>query len=88
MRAAITNIGTIVSGDWRFPFVQGDTIITLGEKIGSVGTTPSRDVQGCEVVIDADGASRGAHVNRPDSRGRTSGPAERKADEVRHCKIP
>jgi enamidase len=38
MRAAITNIGTIVSGDWRSPFVQGDTIITLDEKIESVGT--------------------------------------------------
>jgi enamidase len=57
MRAAITNIGTIVSGDWRSPFVQGDTIITLDEKIESVGTASSRDVQGCDVVIDADGAT-------------------------------
>src|SRR5580704_14890394 len=57
MRAGITNIGTIVSGDWRSPFVQGDTIITLDEKIESVGTASSRDVQGCDVVIDADGAT-------------------------------
>src|SRR6516162_5419207 len=57
MRVAITNIGTIVSGDWRSPFVQGDTIITLDERIESVGTASSRDVQGCDVVIDADGAT-------------------------------
>jgi len=57
MRAAIANIGTIVSGDWRSPFVQGDTIITLDEKIESVGTASSRDVQGCDIVIDADGAT-------------------------------
>src|SRR5215471_3437491 len=57
MRLAITNIGTIVSGDWRSPFVLGDTIITLDEKIESVGTASARDVQGCDVVIDADGAT-------------------------------
>jgi enamidase len=57
MRIAITNIGTIVSGDWRSPFVLGDTIITLDEKIESVGTASARDVQGCDVVIDADGAT-------------------------------
>ncbi len=33
MRLAITNIGTIVSGDWRAPLVQGDTIITAGAEI-------------------------------------------------------
>jgi enamidase len=27
MRVAITKIGTIVSGDWRQPFVPGDTVI-------------------------------------------------------------
>src|SRR5262245_43392963 len=57
MRLAIINIGTIVSGDWRSPFVQGDTIITLDEKIESVGTASARDVQGCDVVIDAGGAT-------------------------------
>jgi hypothetical protein len=33
-----SNIGTIVSGDWRSPFVLGDTIITLDEKIESINT--------------------------------------------------
>src|SRR6266849_5070203 len=57
MRLAITNIGTIVSGDWRAPLVQGDTIITLGARIETVGVASGREVQACDVVIDADGAT-------------------------------
>src|SRR5215469_9150868 len=55
MRLAITNIGTIVSGDWRSPLVQADTIITLDAKIETVGVASAREVQACDVVIDADG---------------------------------
>src|SRR5882762_9453053 len=57
MRLAITNIGTIVSGDWRAPLLQGDTIITVGAKIEIVGVASGREVQACDVVIDADGAT-------------------------------
>ena len=57
MRLAITNIGTIVSGDWRAPLLQGDTIITLGTKIETVGVVSAREVQACDVVIDADGTT-------------------------------
>jgi enamidase len=57
MRLAITNIGTIVSGDWRAPLVQGDAIITLGAKIETVGVASAREVEACDVVIDADGAT-------------------------------
>src|SRR5712671_5534736 len=57
MRVAITNIGTIVSGDWRTPLLQCDTIITLGAKIETVGVASAREVQACDVVIDADGAT-------------------------------
>jgi enamidase len=57
MRLAITNIGTILSGDWRAPLVQGDTIITAGGKIETVGAASGREVQACDVVIDADGAT-------------------------------
>jgi len=57
MRVAITNIGTIVSGDWRTPLVQGDTIVTLGAKIETVGVVPAGEVQACDVVIDADGTT-------------------------------
>jgi enamidase len=54
MRVAIANIGTIVSGDLAAPFVAGDTIITEGERIVAVGTAPAREVEACDVVIDAD----------------------------------
>jgi enamidase len=57
MRLAITNIGTIVSGDWRDPFAAGDTIIAVDGQIRTVGTASSSDVQACDVVIDADGAT-------------------------------
>jgi enamidase len=55
MRVAITNIGTIVSGDWRAPLVPGDTIITQDDKIASVGTASARDAESCDVFIDAGG---------------------------------
>jgi enamidase len=57
MRLAIINIGTIISGDWRAPLVQGDTIITAGAKIETVGVASGREVEACDVVIDADGAT-------------------------------
>ena len=57
MRLAIINIGTIVSGDWRAPLVQGDTIITAGAKIETVGVASGMEVEACDVVIDADGAT-------------------------------
>jgi enamidase len=57
MRVAITNIGTIVSGDWRAPLVPGDTIITQDEKIASVGTASASEVEACDVVIDAGGTT-------------------------------
>src|SRR5882724_8867370 len=57
MRLAVTNIGTIVSGDWRAPLVGGDTIITRDAKIETVGAASASDVAACDVVIDADGAT-------------------------------
>jgi enamidase len=57
MRLAVTNIGTIASGDWRAPLARGDTIITLGARIETVGTASARQVDACDVVIDADGAT-------------------------------
>jgi enamidase len=54
MRLAIVNLGQIVSGNWRTPFVAGDTIIVHGERITSVGAAPA-DVDTADVVIDADG---------------------------------
>jgi enamidase len=57
MRLAVSNIGTIVSGDWREPFVTGDTIVTSGSTIESVGVASTREIETCDVVIDADGAT-------------------------------
>ena len=33
MKLAIVNLGQIVSGNWRDPFVAGDTILTDGDRI-------------------------------------------------------
>jgi len=55
MKVAIVNLGRIVSGDWRDPFAAGDTIITEGELIVSVGTASAAAVENADVVIDAGG---------------------------------
>jgi enamidase len=57
MRVAVTNIGTIVSGDWRHPLARGDTVIADNGKFVSVGTASAGEVERCDVVIDADGAT-------------------------------
>jgi enamidase len=54
VRVAIANIGVIVSGDWRAPFVAGDSIICEEGRIVAVGTASPREVESCDVVIDAD----------------------------------
>src|SRR5689334_1622351 len=56
MRTAIVNLGVIVSGDWREPYVKGDSILMQDGKISAVGTVAAKDVEQCDVVIDADGA--------------------------------
>src|SRR5215510_1657871 len=55
MKVAIVNLSQIVSGYWREPFVQGDTIIVDGEKIASVGTASAVATEAADVVVDADG---------------------------------
>src|SRR6266852_1918763 len=57
MRIAIVNIGSIVSGDLEKPLAAGDTIVTDSDQIVSVGTAAARDVEACDVIIDADGAT-------------------------------
>jgi enamidase len=54
MRIAIVNIGAIVSGDLDQPLLGGDTIITEGDCIASVGTASAQAVESCDVLIDAD----------------------------------
>ena len=55
MKTAITNLKTIVTGDWRQPFANGDTIVMDGGKIVSVGTADAKAIESCDVVIDAAG---------------------------------
>ncbi len=57
MRIAIVNIGTIVTGDLKEPLAEGDTIITDGDRIRRVGSASSAEVEGCDLVIDADGTT-------------------------------
>jgi enamidase len=57
MKVAIVNLGKIVTGDWREPYAAGDTIITENGLIVSVGTASGAEVEACDVVIDADGAT-------------------------------
>lgn len=55
MRVAIVNLGCIVSGNWRDPLALGDTIVTEGDRILSVGTAAAAAVEAADVVIDAAG---------------------------------
>jgi enamidase len=57
MRIAIVNIGSIVSGDLDRPFVDGDTIVTDGDRIAEVGAASSKAVEDCDLVIDAGGTT-------------------------------
>src|ERR1700683_1038901 len=55
MKIAIVNLGQIVSGDWRDPFVAGDTILTDAGRIARAGTASAAEVETADVVIDAGG---------------------------------
>ncbi len=55
MKTAVTNLKTIVTGDWRQPFANGDTIVMDGGKIVLVGTADAKTIESCDVVIDAAG---------------------------------
>lgn len=57
MRVALVNIGKIVSGDLHAPLAEGDAIITDGDRIVAVGTASASEVEACDVVIDAAGAT-------------------------------
>ena len=55
MKTAVTNLKTIVTGDWRQPFANGDTIVMEDGKIALVGTADAKTIESCDVVIDAAG---------------------------------
>jgi enamidase len=55
MKVVIVNLGQIVSGDWRNPFVSGDAIVIDDDRILSVGTAAKAVIDSADVIIDADG---------------------------------
>ena len=55
MRVAIVNIGLILTGDWRDPFVAGDSVVCDDGIITSVGTAPVSAIERADIVIDAMG---------------------------------
>src|SRR5581483_9017454 len=57
MRIAIVNIGTIVSGDWRNPFVDGDAIMIADGRFSKVGKVSADEIEQCDVVVDANGTT-------------------------------
>lgn len=57
MRTAIVNLGVIVSGDLADPILDGDAILMEGGLIREVGRVADADLERCDVVIDAGGAT-------------------------------
>ncbi|WP_213775948.1 amidohydrolase family protein [Bradyrhizobium sp. dw_78] len=57
MKTAIVNLGAIVSGDLKAPFVKGDSILMEDGRLAEVGTVSASQVSGCDVVIDANGTT-------------------------------
>ncbi len=57
MKTAIVNIKKIISGDWRCPIVEGDSILMADGKLVAVGKVDAKDIEAADVVIDAAGAT-------------------------------
>ena len=56
MKTSIINLGAIISGDWREPYVTGDSIVMEAGKIAHVGSASTTALSGSDVIIDAGGA--------------------------------
>ena len=57
MKVVIANIGQVVTGDWREPFDDADTIVTENGKIIYLGFAPGKLTDGADVIIDAAGTT-------------------------------
>jgi enamidase len=57
LKIGIVNIGTIVSGDWRDPFVVGDAIVMDNGRFTAVGLVGADEIEQCDLVVDADGTT-------------------------------
>ena len=56
MKTAITNIGQIISGNWRYPITSGGSILLEGERIQKVGEVTGSEICNSDVIIDAGGS--------------------------------
>src|SRR5690606_23674755 len=57
MKVAIVNIGAAFTGILENPTVSADTVLTEDGVITRVGTASAAEVEACDVVIDAGGAT-------------------------------
>jgi enamidase len=57
LKIGVVNIDKIVSGDWRDPFVVGNSIIIDDDKFTAVGTVDKADIEQCDLVVDANGTT-------------------------------
>jgi len=55
MKIAIVNLGQIVTGDWRAPLADGDSILTDGDRIARLGAVSATEAESADIVIDAGG---------------------------------
>lgn len=57
MRAAIINVGLVVTGDWRAPTCSATGVLLDGGIIQQVGNLTDENLMLCDLVIDASGAT-------------------------------
>jgi len=57
MKIAITNIATIVTGDWRKPVAEGDALLIDNGLITRVGSVPADLIEQSDLVVDANGTT-------------------------------
>lgn len=55
MQVALVNIGTLISGDWRAPFIDGDCLLMRDGILEAVGSVDGADVERADVVVDVGG---------------------------------
>jgi enamidase len=55
MKIALVNIGTLISGDWRAPFMDGDCLLMHNGVLEAVGSVDNAEVEHADLVVDVGG---------------------------------
>jgi enamidase len=55
MKIALVNIGTLISGDWRAPFIDGNSLLMSNGLLKTVGSTDATEVESADLVVDVGG---------------------------------